>query len=343
MRFWTPLALAMVVTAACADAPQTAAPPAPRPSDVTIFAQPVALFPSNPEKRDIGALTWLAGFRLTSNRGVFGGFSGMEISPDGADMLAISDRGYWLSAGLTHDAAGVLTGIAGRALSPILDGFGAALTGVRADAEGLTIAPNGDAVVSFEREHRIWRYAAAKDGFAALPSPGPAGPFEDIAGNNGLEALAAAPDGRLIAIGERNKNSAADYPGWIFDGESRARFFITRDGEFFATEASFAPDGALWLLERRYGFWVGIGMRLRRIPAEALKPGARIDGEVMATLGTHTAIDNMEGLSLRAGPNGETLIYVIADNNFSPIQRTVLLQFAWTPPAKVAAKPPAVQ
>ena len=38
-------------------------------------------------------------------------------------------------------------------------------------------------------------------------------------------------------------------------------------------------------------------------------------------------IDNMEGLAVRRGPKGETLLYMISDNNFSPFQRTVLLMF----------------
>jgi hypothetical protein len=39
-------------------------------------------------------------------------------------------------------------------------------------------------------------------------------------------------------------------------------------------------------------------------------------------------IDNMEGLSVRTGEDGETLVYVVSDNNFNgPIQQTLLMMF----------------
>ncbi|HKZ97087.1 MAG TPA: hypothetical protein VJ045_08915, partial [Hyphomicrobiaceae bacterium] len=40
-------------------------------------------------------------------------------------------------------------------------------------------------------------------------------------------------------------------------------------------------------------------------------------------------IDNMEGLAVRQGAGGETLITMISDDNFNKVlQRTVLLEFA---------------
>ncbi len=39
-------------------------------------------------------------------------------------------------------------------------------------------------------------------------------------------------------------------------------------------------------------------------------------------------IDNMEGLSVNGGPNGETLVYIVSDDNFSPpLQQTMLMMF----------------
>ncbi len=35
----------------------------------------------------------------------------------------------------------------------------------------------------------------------------------------------------------------------------------------------------------------------------------------------------MEGIAARRGPGGETLIYLISDDNFHPWQRTLLLMF----------------
>jgi hypothetical protein len=38
-------------------------------------------------------------------------------------------------------------------------------------------------------------------------------------------------------------------------------------------------------------------------------------------------IDNMEGLSVHRGAAGETVLTLVSDDNFSIIQRTLLLQF----------------
>jgi len=36
----------------------------------------------------------------------------------------------------------------------------------------------------------------------------------------------------------------------------------------------------------------------------------------------------MEGVAARRGPDGETLVYLISDDNFHILQRTLLLMFA---------------
>jgi hypothetical protein len=41
-------------------------------------------------------------------------------------------------------------------------------------------------------------------------------------------------------------------------------------------------------------------------------------------------IDNMEGLSAHRSPEGETVLTLVSDDNFSLIQRTLLLQFTLT-------------
>jgi hypothetical protein len=39
-------------------------------------------------------------------------------------------------------------------------------------------------------------------------------------------------------------------------------------------------------------------------------------------------IDNMEGLAMHRNAQGETILTLVSDDNFSPVQRTLLLQFA---------------
>ena len=97
---------------------------------------------------------------------------------------------------------------------------------------------------------------------------------------------------------------------------------------FSVTSAANAPDGGVFILERRYSLMGGVGMELRHVAASDVREGARLEGKVLANLAFQDAnIDNMEGLAVRRGPKGETLLYMMSDNNFSMLQRTLLLMF----------------
>lgn len=69
-------------------------------------------------------------------------------------------------------------------------------------------------------------------------------------------------------------------------------------------------------------------MRLRRMALAAIVPGADVDGEVLIEAGRSQQIDNMEGLAVHTNAAGETILTMISDDNFSFLQRTLLLQFA---------------
>jgi hypothetical protein len=38
-------------------------------------------------------------------------------------------------------------------------------------------------------------------------------------------------------------------------------------------------------------------------------------------------IDNMEGIGVHRDANGEIVLTLVSDDNFSPLQRTIILQF----------------
>jgi hypothetical protein len=69
-------------------------------------------------------------------------------------------------------------------------------------------------------------------------------------------------------------------------------------------------------------------MRLRRVPLAGLKDGALVDGPVLATADMGYQIDNMEGIGVHRNAQGETILTLVSDDNFSPLQRSLLLQFA---------------
>jgi len=69
-------------------------------------------------------------------------------------------------------------------------------------------------------------------------------------------------------------------------------------------------------------------MRIRRIAMAAIMPGALVDGPVLLEADMRDEIDNMEGISIHRGAGGEIVLTLISDDNFSLLQRTLLLQFA---------------
>ena len=91
-------------------------------------------------------------------------------------------------------------------------------------------------------------------------------------------------------------------------------------------------DHVLLVLERRYTLIGGVSAIIRKVKRDAIKAGATLEGDELAMLRAPLSVDNMEGIATRRGPNGETLIYLISDDNFSPLlQRTLLLVFALPP------------
>ena len=82
------------------------------------------------------------------------------------------------------------------------------------------------------------------------------------------------------------------------------------------------------MLERRYSPVRGVAMRIRRMPLATLREGAVIDGHSMIEADLGYQIDNMEGIAVHRTAGGETILTLVSDDNFSFIQRNLLLQFS---------------
>jgi hypothetical protein len=322
--------IAAGLVAACVTFQPTEAEP------IAVSSAAIPLYPSNRGDQRAGALVYRGGLLLTSNDRNFGGLSDLAVSADGSEILAISDGGSWLRAKLAYDEAGNLARLNTVEMAPMLNRGGRPVQGGARDAEGLTLErPNdlyGPVIVSFERRVRVWRYDLSK-GFSALPEPVPVGDWvQPLRTNAQLEALTLLrPDTLMVfaeaRIGNEDIRSALEaYPG---TGKPQTqRLSVVPHDPFSVTSVANAPDGGIFILERRYSLLGGVGMELRHIAGSDVHENARLDGKVLANLSYQDAnIDNMEGLAVRRGPKGETLLYIVSDNNFSPLQRTLLLMF----------------
>lgn len=292
---------------------------------LSVTAQPIALHPFDKQRDKVGRLRFLAGYVLRSTNPRFGGYSGLLIDADGGRLLAVSDAASFLTLDLVHDAEGRMTGIGAGRLYSMANTKGQTITNKRrGDAESLARHDGGGVVIGLEDRNEVWRFRAPGTRPVAIGAP----PGLKASGrNSGLEALARLRDGRLIALTE-TLDGQGRARGWIGDGKGAWQTFnyVARDG-YHPTGAAPLPEGDMLLLERRFSLWSGFSARVVHIAARDLQAGALVQGSILAEIGTPLSVDNMEGIDVRRGADGKILVYLIADNNFQPLQRTLLLQF----------------
>ncbi len=80
----------------------------------------------------------------------FGGWSGIEIGAQGAQMTVINDRGQLVTASLQR-ANGRISGVGVQSVTALGKAVGGRLGKKASDAEGIAIANDGTAFVSFEQ------------------------------------------------------------------------------------------------------------------------------------------------------------------------------------------------
>lgn len=305
------------------------------PVSLEIAAMPIPAFDTaRPEQRRFGALTYRSGLALKSKTRGFGGFSALWRDPARARIVTITDQGQWFTGDLAYSGQS-LAGITNARMAPILGQDGRPLQdGPDYDCESLAIA-GGEAFIGIERTHRVLRFPWAERGMLARGEP-----IELLEAirrqprNRGIEALCFAPPGHplagaLLAFAEAPPDDDdKPSPGWVVTGSSRFEFHIARSEEFNVTDALFLPSGELILLERSYSPLRGVACRIRRIAGDAIRPGAMLDGEVLLQVDRHFEVDNMEGIAAHRDPvSGETILTLVSDDNFNPVQRTLLLEF----------------
>jgi cyclophilin family peptidyl-prolyl cis-trans isomerase len=307
---------------------------------------PVELAQGEPDK-EVGGLVFRGGVEIAPDKAGIGGISGLEWH-DG-QLYAVADDGRWLVM-TPEDVQGRLVDVSQVTLGSLLDDRGKKLgSKERGDAEALTRLPTGEWLVSFEQEHRIWRYGAL-EGAAGGSEAGAATLVAGAQANNGIETLAAYAGG-LLACGEWVDPAR---PNCLRITEAGAQAFLLAPPEGIAaaggvpTDAACAGDGTCYVLFRSYN--PGEGNRaavVRLAPDNTATP--------LAVLAPPLMLDNFEGLALRENEAGDFL-YLVSDDNFRNCdgaakpgcQRTLLMKFLikGTEPAPaagpvvIAAAPP---
>lgn len=303
----TGLSLALMALAACA-AVATATPGAPVGPDraIRMEARHVPL--------GIGGATLAPGVSYAGGLVLRGpdlhGLSDLKVVDNRA--WTVSDFGSLIRFDLRLDRNGRLTS-ATNAISRPLTGLDGAILAPKenADAEGLAILADGEVLVSFERDHRIWSYGESFAS-AASPVPSPDVAFPD---NEGMEGL--APDG----------------DGWLVLGEGGGAWFCDRGGcaplsdpmptpadGFRFTGADRDPQGGWFVVERLFVPPLNMQARVRHLSPEGVL------SEPLIQLRPPASTDNFEGIAAVETAAG-TRLYILSDDNDNFVQKTLLLAF----------------
>ncbi len=307
-------------------------------SNVEVKARSIDSFdPRDPTHIRYGSLEFRSGLILTSSFRGFGGLSGLRLDKKGEQFIAVSDKGHWFTGRLAYRGKR-LAGLADVKSAPLLDSDGKKIT-ARGWFDSESLALDGSTVyVGLERVNQILRFDFAKGGIRsrgeAIPVPPGIG---DLPFNKGLEALVFVPKGQplagtLIAISERGLDPSGNILGFLIGGPSPGRFMVKRTKNFDISDAVLLPSGDLLLLERKFSLLEGVGIRIRRVPFNSIVPDAVIDGPTIFDVDLGYEIDNMEGIDVHVTEDGDTVLTMVSDDNFSVIQRTLLLQFTLVDP-----------
>lgn len=305
---------------------------------LNVNARPIRSFdPRDPTHLRYGALQFRSGLVLTSSFRRFGGLSALRLDAEGTRFVAISDRGHWFTGGLTYQGD-ELSGLVDVTSAPMLGPDGQRVTDQGwFDSESLAF-DGSLAYVGLERVNKILCFDFAEGGILARGQVVPTPP--DLAAlpyNKGLESLVfvererkgagAHLAGTLIAISERALDAEGNILGFLIGGPMPGRFAIRRSDGFDISDAVLLNSGSLLMLERKFSLRHGAGIRIRRLSVTAVEPGALVDGPVIFEVDLGYEVDNMEGIAAHVAPNGDTVLTLISDDNYSLIQRTLLMQF----------------
>ena len=303
------------------------------PVPIEVKARPIPWFDRNDHDRvRFGALEYRSGLVLTSPFPRFGGLSGLRLDPKGERFISFSDHGHWFTGRIVYDGR-AMTGLADVESAPMLGPDGKPIT-TRGWFDSESIAIDGSLVyIGLERVNKVLRFDFSK-GFTrargeVVPLPKAA---SRLPNNQGLEALVFVPRGQplagtLVAMSERGLDTDGNLVAFLVGGPTPGQFSVRRTDDFDISDAVLLPAGDLLILERKFSWLSGVGIRIRRIPLTSLAPNAVIDGPAIFEADLANEVDNMEGIDAHVTEQGETVLTMVSDDNFSMIQRTLLLQF----------------
>ncbi len=292
-------------------------------ASTAIRAIPVALDIADPGRTRVGRLIYLGGWELASNDRRFGGLSSM-VWHDGR-LIAVSDAGPLFSIGFVKGVP------SGEVLGVLPAGPGTGAEKSDRDAESLTTdAATGQMWVGFEFHNAIWRYDT---GFTHAEAHVAPPTMQKWPKNGGPEAMIRLADGRFLVFSEEAVGPEKSTALLIFPRDPTMPGAVPISAGYRApkgyrvTDVAILPDGRLLMLHRRFTLMEGVSAILSILDPATIRAGHAAQGRQIARLASPLTVDNMEALEV-VQEGGRTIVWIASDDNYSPLQRTLLLKFA---------------
>ncbi|MBK6492764.1 MAG: esterase-like activity of phytase family protein [Sphingomonadales bacterium] len=264
-----------------------------------------------------GLLRPVRGWTLTSDDGDFGGLSALAAGRLG--FQAISDTGLFVDLNPSLARADVKS--MPRACVPHQ------LKRER-DSESLARdARTGTVWIGFEYRNLICRIDGAGRAQAYAP---PAMALWPKLG--GPEAMLRRADGSFLVFAERSRSGGSVAPLLHFDRDPVDPHAVVTamryeaPAQYHPVDAAMLPDGRMLVVNRRYAFPLDFSAIVTLVEPFEIREGALVRGRPAILLAPPHIADNFEGITVDTR-GARTVIWLAADNNFLPEQRTYLLEF----------------
>ena len=258
---------------------------------------------------------------LTHEDQDFGGISGLTVSENGENFVFLSDKSFFFKGKIIRDNLNKIIDLKILDKGQLSSSKGEILTGKNIDSESIVKIDKSGYYVSFESNNRIMYHET-------LESPGKFIPkhsdFDKLLFNDGIEALAIKENGELYALPELPPKGKDYHPIYKFNNNEWSIIDkIKIDQGFKVVDAEMIDDENLITLERKFSFYDGFKIRLRRIIFEK----NIIKNSEILLESLPWEYYNFEGLGKWKDSNGNIYLTMVSDNQFSPLLKTEVKEF----------------
>ncbi len=293
---------------------------------------------SNPDNK----VTIMGAVELRSTDEDFGGLSALSMLADKQKTYFLSDRAYLIVADSVINPEtlavecfknALIRPLRGRSTNPLM--------GHDADSEGMSFDADGKKIlVSFERHHRVVTYNPREK--ELLPHKQyDAFDNKNLPFNESYESVLRLSDKSIIAFPERyeiQENVLTGFrlmPNEQQDGQQGSKtvqnLHLKRYGGFWLTDIRQLSNGDFITLERSFNIFDGMGLQMRHIKHDDFLSGETADGKIIFKMQSGDGVDNFEGLDIVPQDDGSYMMYVTSDNNFSALQKTLIMSLSYKP------------